>query len=180
MILHFSIGGLCRFVSGLYSKTQLSSPVILYPAGLVQFPDIKECPCRRALSALSGRREQFRDHLCTDLVHSQIFGNDSPHSFLHMDSSLAIIRTVKRRSALTSCFTCSVLSAVLLVEGLPELRSSSTSSRPSLNRLCHSNTRVRNMALLPYTCCTVILVSCPAEQEISGWFSAQDLCREDC
>jgi hypothetical protein len=37
------------------------------------------------------------------------------------------------------------------VEGLSGRSSSSTSSRPSMNRLCHLKTRVRDIPLSPYT-----------------------------
>ena len=72
-----------------------------------------------------------------------------------ISSSSAIIRTVNRRSPRTICFTRSTLSAVLLVEGLPLLESSSTSSRPSLNHLCHSKTRERDIVSSPYTSCSI-------------------------
>ena len=75
---------------------------------------------------------------------------------LLMESSSAIIRTMSRRSTHTSCFTRSMLFAVLLVEGLPDRGSSSTSSCPSLNLLCHSNARVRDIVSSPYTCCSIV------------------------
>lgn len=48
--------------------------------------------------------------------------------------------------------TCSILSYVFDVEGRPEHGSSSISSRPSLNRLYHLETWLRNKHSSPYTC----------------------------
>ena len=68
---------------------------------------------------------------------------------LLMERSSATIRTVNRRSASTICYTRSMLSAILLIKGLPDRGSSSSSSRPSLNLLYHSNARVRDIVSSP-------------------------------
>ena len=72
-----------------------------------------------------------------------------------ISSSSAIIQTVNQRSPSTICFTRSTLSTVLLVGGLPLLESSSTSLRSSLNHLCHSKTRERDIVSSPYTYCSI-------------------------
>ena len=148
----FSIEGL---VASFLDHTQRSnsSPVMILPSRFRQFPDVQECPCKRTLRSLWSSESSLGTIFAQILRIPKSSVMIVQTVSLLMDSSLAIIRTVRRRSALTSCFTCSVLPAILLVEGLPDLWSSSTSLCPSLNRLCHSNTRVHDMALLPYTCC---------------------------
>ena len=94
-------------------------------------------------------------HLRADLPHTQIFRDNLPHAVTvdfqlicyHSNSQPTIARTI--------CFTRSTLSAVLLIEGLPLLESSTTSSRPSLNRLYHSKTRERDIVSSPYTSCSI-------------------------
>ena len=76
-----------------------------------------------------------------------------------MPSSLAISRTVSGRSPRTKCLTRSTLASVLVVEGLPLLGLSSTSSRPSLNLLCHSKTRERDIISSSYICCSSLSAS---------------------
>ena len=61
---------------------------------------------------------------------------------LFIPSSSAIILTARRWSLCTFCLTRSTFSSVLLVDGFPLLWSSSPSSLPSLNLLCHSKRRV--------------------------------------
>ena len=60
-----------------------------------------------------------------------------------------------RQSAYTTYLTRSTFISVLLVEGLPLLKSSFTSSWPSLNLLCNSKARVRDMLLSPYICFSI-------------------------
>ena len=57
-----------------------------------------------------------------------------------MFSWFAIIQTVNRRSPHTTCIIHSMLTSVLLVEGLSRLRSFFASSHASLNLLHHSKT----------------------------------------
>ena len=147
---------LCPFVSGLYSKIQLSFQEMTLPS---KFGSVSR-HSRMSLQTSTLHSFWLSENSLGTTIFAQILRIPKSSVMiletvsLLMDSSLTIICTVRRQSAFTSCFTCSVLSAVLLVEGLLDLWSSSTSLRPSLNRLCHSNTRVRDMSLLPYTCCS--------------------------
>ena len=65
-----------------------------------------------------------------------------------MSSYLAIIRTVNRRSPYPICHTRLTLTSLLLVVGFPQQESFFTSLRLSLNLLCNSKTRVRDMLFL--------------------------------
>ena len=58
--------------------------------------------------------------------------------FFFMSSGLATIQIVDKQSPHTNCFAFSTMTLVLLVEGLPLLKSFFTSSRPFLNFLCKS------------------------------------------
>ena len=60
-------------------------------------------------------------------------------------------RMVKRRSMQTNCRTFSMLASVVEVQGLPDFVSSSTSSLPFTNSLCHSKTFVLDMEESPQT-----------------------------
>ena len=59
---------------------------------------------------------------------------------LSIPTSLAMTQIVQLRSLQTKCRTFSMLVSVVEVQGLPDFGSSSTSSLPSTNRLCHSKT----------------------------------------
>jgi hypothetical protein len=62
-----------------------------------------------------------------------------------------MIRMLKRPSFRTVSQIFSKFSSVFDVEGRPGRSSSSTSSRPFMNHLCHSETRVRDIKLSPYS-----------------------------
>jgi hypothetical protein len=64
-------------------------------------------------------------------------------------NSSAIIQILRRRSFLTMVLTLSTLSLVFMVTGRPGHSSSSTSSFPPKNLLCHSKTRARDMLSSP-------------------------------
>ena len=61
-----------------------------------------------------------------------------------------IILKLRHQSLRTFSLIFWMFWSVFKVEGQPECSSSSTSSRPSLNLLCHSNTRERDIKLSPY------------------------------
>ena len=95
-------------------------------------------------------------------------------------SSSEISRTVNRRSPHTIFFTSSTLLLFLLVEGLPHLGSSSTSSHPSLN-LSYQRRYVREKLLNETKSALCRLVQAykellkeifPNGLEIRGWFVA--------
>ena len=78
---------------------------------------------------------------------------------LSIPASLAMTQMVKQRSLQTICRTISMLASVMEVQGLPDLGSSSTSSLPSTNRLCHSKTLVLDMEESPWTSRNIFKVS---------------------
>ena len=167
---------LCRLVNGSYSKIHDSSPVIIQPS---KFGSVSSCvrmswhtsTCRSFCSSVNNLGTIFAQIFL--ILSSSIM---IVHTLLlFILNSFAIILTVKRRS-LHTCRTRSTFSSVLLVDGLPLLESSSTSSLPSLNRLCHSKidilallhfhrwsrqtvgvspSRTRNFKLV---CCSVLIV----------------------
>ena len=68
----------------------------------------------------------------------------------------AMIRTIITwRSPQATCLTYSMLTSALFVEGLPLLKSSVTSSHPSMNPLVHSKSRLRDLVLSLYTCWSI-------------------------
>ena len=128
--------------------------------------------------------ERFRDHLCTDLVHSQIFSDNSPNNFFSYGQLIGNHPHSKTISFAPAASLAQCYPLFCLLKVFPDLWSSFTSSHPSLNRLCHSkHTRawhgIITVHLLQQFQAFWRCMSCPAEQEISGWFSAQDSCRED-
>ena len=78
---------------------------------------------------------------------------------LSIPAFLAMTRMVKRRSLQTICRTISMLASVMEVQGLPDFGSSSTSSLPSANRLCHSKTLVLDIEESPWTSRSIFKVS---------------------
>ena len=73
--------------------------------------------------------------------------------------------TVSRQSLLIAAHTWSTFSGVLLVPGLPECRSLSTDSWPSLKHLCHTFTCAALVALSPKAFWIIQIVSteeCPS------------------
>ena len=68
---------------------------------------------------------------------------------LSIPSLLAMMWMVKQRSLQTNCCTFMMLALVVEVQGLPNFGSSSTSSLPSTNCLCHSKTFVLDMKESP-------------------------------
>ena len=90
-------------------------------------------------------------------------------------SSLAVIRTIDRRSPRTTCLTYSTLSSVLLVESLPLLESFSTSLRSSLNLNRHSRHAIAtssHLCTLATAFRVLLLENSPAGPKTSGWFIA--------
>ena len=118
----------------------------LSAASLAQFGDARECPDIPPRAAPSGHRPEASapsSHRSSAYPKSSVIIFHTLSRLI--SSSSSIIWTVNRQLPCTICFTRSTLSIVLLVEGLPLLESSSTSSRPSLNCLCHSKTRERDI-----------------------------------
>ena len=125
---------LCHFVSGLYWKHHISSPVMMLSN----------------ISALCKRSdEMWSQHFWSCVkIWSTIF----VEIFLIPKSSFTICRAVSLlifnfsyitltpnlRSQRTKLRTLSTFASVLCVFGCPLLGSSCTSSCPSLNHLCHS------------------------------------------
>ena len=126
-------------VSGLYWKTQVSSPVIIY---------LKISRSSLIFSSMSSQNLTqfcfwFSDKILgTILAHtfciprscSKIVCTDS----LFRLSSSDIIHTVNLQSLCTSCFTLVMFSSVLVVDDCPILGSSFISSKPFSTCLCHS------------------------------------------
>ena len=120
-------------------------------------------------------------HVALFVLHSATFA-----PFLHRSSVVilhtltlfipslsAIILPVRQRSLHTFCLTRSTFLSVLLVDGLPPLWSSSTSSLPSFNLLCHSKRQVLDIVSSPKTSWSNFSASVGVfqdEQETSGWF----------
>ena len=142
----------CLF-SGSYSKIHVSSPVMTLrsKSGSVWRHSMMSwhtCMSRSIWSSFSSLGTIFVQTFHMPKSSVIIFQTLSFFKSIW----LAIIRTVNRQSPCTTCFTHSTLTSVLLVEGLPLLESSSTSSHSALNLLCHSETHVSDMVLSPYTC----------------------------
>ena len=122
---------LCLFVSGLYWKTQVSSPVMIC---------LRMSRSSLIFSSMSSQNLTwfcfwfFNKILGTILAHtfciprscSKIVRTNS----LFRLSSSDIIYTVNLQSLCTSCFTLVMFLSVLVVEGHHVLGSSSTSSCP--------------------------------------------------
>ena len=143
---------LCRLVSGSYSKIHDSSPVTTLFSKL---GSVSSC---FKMSWHICTRRSFRpsfSNLGTTFAQIFLIPRSSImilHTFsLFIPSSSATILTVRRRSLRTFCLTRSTFSSVLLVDDLPLLWSSSTSSLPSLNLLCHSKRRVLCIVPSPWT-----------------------------
>jgi hypothetical protein len=65
------------------------------------------------------------------------------------------------QSSSTSCQIVSTFLGVELVEGCPDLSSSSSDVLPLLKRVCHSKHLARLIASFPYTRCIIWKVSAP-------------------
>ena len=147
---------LWRLVSGSYSKIQDSSPMMALcsKSGSVW-------RCLRTSWHTSTRHSFWSLSRNFGTIFAQIFHipKSSVITFHTLSrlifNSSTIIWTVNRWLLHTICFMCSTLSAVLLVEGLPLLELSSTSSHPSLNHLCHSKTCERDIVSSLYTSCSI-------------------------
>ena len=141
---------LCRLVSGSNSKIHDSSSVraLFSKLGSVS-------SCFKMFWHTCIRRSFCPSFSNLGTIFAQIFLIPrSSVMILHtlssfIPSSFAIVLTVRRRSLRTICFIRSTFSSVLLVDGLPLLWSSSASSLPSLNLLCHSKRRVLDIVSLP-------------------------------
>jgi len=153
------------FVSGSYSKIRVSSPVITL---FLKFLSI-------LIRFTRWRHTSFRFSSCSIV---RFLGTNFAHNFFMATSSLemwwtvvwfkfnslAIIRTVSRRSDRTRAPTIPTLLSVFEVECLPERGSSSMDSRPSENALNHLNTCDLDEACSPYTCFSLLKVSMPVSQ----------------
>ena len=141
---------LCRLVSRWYLKIHDSSPVTTLFSKL---GSVSSC-------------SKMSWHTCTRCSFCPSFSNlgtifaqiflipKSSVLILHtlslfIPSSSSIILTVRRRWLHTFCLTRSTFSFVLLVDGLPLLWSSSTSSLPSLYLLSHSKRLVLDIVSSP-------------------------------
>ena len=141
---------LCFFVSGLYWKTQVLSPVMI---------------CLRISGSsliFSSMSLQNLTWLCFWSSY-KILGTILTHTFhisgscskiIHTDSlfrlsSSDIICNVNLQSLCTSCFTLVVFSSVLIVEGCPVLGSFSTSLWPFSKCLCHLKISVLDITSSP-------------------------------
>jgi len=141
---------LCLLVVGLYSKTQVSSPVITR--------------CRKSGSLVT--RSKGSRETNTRLSFSSLdkfFGTNFAQIFLMCRSSVmirwtsvfgspnssAINRTLKLRSLSRTAFTRATFFSVLEVEGRPARCSSSTFSLPSLKALCHLRTWAEDKTASP-------------------------------
>ena len=120
--------------------------------------------------------EQPGNHFGTDLPHPQLFRNDCSHPLtIHVQ---LIDNHSNSQAAISEHFLPDNLNIFLSrARGRsPLLRSSSTSSLLSLNLLCHSKTRARDIASFLYTSCSNFSASVgffPAEQEISSLFAVR-------
>ena len=113
---------LSLFVSGSYSNTHVSSPVMT---------ELRKSGSASRRSVMSWQTVNLRCLWYSERIYGTIFTHNlrifkfSVRIFhtasLPMESSSQIILTVSRRSARTSCFTRSMLLSVLLVTGLPDL-----------------------------------------------------------
>ena len=70
---------------------------------------------------------------------------------LFIPTMSAIILTLRCLPLRTISLIFQIFWSVFEVEGWPRCKSSSTSSRPSLNLLCHWNTREHDIKISPYT-----------------------------
>ena len=133
-VLHYM---LCRFVSRSFWKHHVSSPVMTL----------------LDISALRKRSDEMWSRHCfwscvkiQGTIFSEIFLiPKSSFTICHTVSlfifnSSAITLTPNLRSECTKVRTLCTFTSVLCVFGCPLLVSSCTSSRPSLNHLCHSKT----------------------------------------
>ena len=132
---------LCFFVSGSYWKAHVSSSVMTWQ---------RTFGSSLIFSSMSLQKSTRRSFWSSD----KILGTSLAHTFriprswskmFHTDSLFksrlsAIIRIVNLRFLRTICFTLTMFLSVFVVEGRPDLGSSSTSSQPLLKRLCHSKT----------------------------------------
>jgi hypothetical protein len=74
-----------------------------------------------------------------------------PHSISELGQDLQVVLLVNRLTlGSTVSLIFSTFSSVFDVEGRPGRSSSSSSSRPPMNLLCHSETRVRDITLSTY------------------------------
>jgi len=115
------------------------------------------------------------------LFDCQVFGNKLRTQFFMANSSvkigwtvvwfkfnsLAIIRTVNRRSYRTRATTITTLLSVFQVEGLAERGPSLMDSRPSENVLNHLNTCDLDKTCSPKTCFSLLKVSIPVSPSLT-------------
>jgi len=115
------------------------------------------------ISLMSNKKNNHHCHFGTIFEHTLFMLKLSWRICLTLSLSTPVISDtaliVKRRSCRTSLPIFSMFASVFADNGLPVRMSSLVSSRPSLNRLNHSNTCVRDKQSSPYTCCNITNVS---------------------
>ena len=87
----------------------------------------------------------FNSHVII-FVQTFCMSKSSKPCFFHIQ--LMIIQRVNWRSPHTTCFTCPTFILVLLIEGLPHLKSSFTSSNHSFDFICHSKILLHNIIII--------------------------------
>ena len=127
------------FVSGSQPQTHDSSPVMTFlrKSGSLLAVSSKSCATATRNSFCSRDRSRGTNFAATCCLpgSSVKICETIVHGILRSSSNS---RTVNHRFSLIAARTLSTFSGVLLVEGLPERRSLSTDSRPSLKRLYHN------------------------------------------
>ena len=141
---------LCRFVSGLKAKHQVSSPVIILLQKILSASAI----------AIMSWQDVTRSFLCSDVKEC---GTKRAHNFLVPKSSSRMRRTTDlgifkdsaiilyafRRSFLTRSATAAMFTSILVDFGRPPLSLSSTSCLSSRNKGYHLKTFDRFRSSFP-------------------------------
>ena len=135
---------LCLLVSGSYSNIHSSPQQVRF-----SFQSFQDVMTHLKIPLYLKLVQQTWDHFGTDRFHPQVFRNDCPYSFsanaqficYHLNSQSTVATHF-----LPHKFNIFIISAV---ENFPFLGSSSTSSIPSLNILCHLKTQALDIALFP-------------------------------
>ena len=163
----------------LKDPTLIFSNDFLYQAGLVQFPDIQDCPCRRALSTLFWLSESSLGTIFAQILRIPKFLVMFLQTVsLLMDSLLTIICTVSSHQLLH--LLCCPPFCLLNVFQISDRHPPHILPRMICTILTHTCVTWHYYHTPVVAVPGIVKVSCPAEQEISGWFSAQDSCHGDC
>jgi hypothetical protein len=131
---------ICRFVSGLWAKHQVSSPVIilLKKTVCIGHRDNVFARCDSIFPLL--RCQGVWNRTCTQLSLPKSSFRIRRTTVLGMFKDSAIILDAIRRSILTKPATAAMFTSVRVDSGWPPLSSSSTGSLPSRNREYHLKT----------------------------------------